>query len=693
MKSKLAIFNGTGVNRYGIAFTVGALESGLEQCWKYGLPSCMSHDLHRLVAWSKGMSLYLEPGLVRLAGLVCSPEDKNDEEKLQRIFQSSLQARLQEEFKPHSEELYQRLSKLLSKEHYPLMPACAAIVDNGLAIRAFPAIFQKQDKKGLIPLKSLNPIGPGAFEIDGLLLFAHPFFRRSLSRYNSLNIPFLSRFQEIGQSHELDARIALDPDMIGLASTLKGYIELEYWWGPKFSDELAQIEFGVSKHVASEDQKMFHGISATEFWWHNQNEIKSLECEEIRDIPSLGVGKDSFGCRYVHSMLDPIKSKPNHMDGAVRLYDESMMIERLETDISKSGKNSDYNKLWRIDGEIKISDWKELLNDYFRDNRQVGEYLGGEDNNGYNTPHELITTIYSSPLSKFIPCNMGSNDGIRISVSYHEKSHHGNGTISFIPADFIINEQGRSYYIEYDSIEVAKLLRKKGYIVLIPEDVKLIAYEDMLLNFPRVHHAGETSVSLAQATQNVFLSLCKAWSNRGDDRVISFTISIEYDDKEVYLSFAGHVNDLLNWFESKEATVPTSQEMIGQWAENASRYMDNAFKKSIDSPPLHDLLKKDGMLVFPRRFLKNNEYRMRYDESAGSLISDLLIPKEDKELLEVINSGKLTVAGSFWVRDSECSKCHTSYHLCFCSKFIDEGVVQNMTDAPMLEPFWTNRKA
>ena len=47
------------------------------------------------------------------------------------------------------------------------------------------------------------------------------------------------------------------------------------------------------------------------------------------------------------------------------------MIERLETDISKSGKKSNYQKLWRIDGEIEISVWKELLNDYFRDNRLV----------------------------------------------------------------------------------------------------------------------------------------------------------------------------------------------------------------------------------------------------------------------------------------------------------------------------------
>ena len=130
MKCKLAVFNGTGVNRYGITFTVGALESALDQSWQYGVPSCISHDLHRLIAWSKGMSLYLEPGLVRLAGLVYSPENKKDEEELQKIFQERMQARLQDAFEPHAEKLYKRLSNLLSKEHSPLMPACAAFIDN-----------------------------------------------------------------------------------------------------------------------------------------------------------------------------------------------------------------------------------------------------------------------------------------------------------------------------------------------------------------------------------------------------------------------------------------------------------------------------------------------------------------------------------------------------------------------------------
>lgn len=694
MNCRLAVFNGTGVNRYGFAFSVGALESALRQCWKYGVPSCISHDMHRLIAWSKGMSLYLEPGLVRLAGLVFSPESSEEEKELRTTFEARIKEQIHEGFKPHARKLYKKLSGLLSKEHYPLMPACAAIVDNNLVSKKFPDFFKNKDKNGLVPLSGLRPIGPGVFEIDGLLLFAHPFFRRSLSRYNSLNTPFLSRLQNVFKSYDLETKIAIDPDMIGLADTYTENIELEYWWGPKFDNELSKIEFGVSKHAANDDLKMFHGISATEFWWHNQNDIKTLECEELRDIPSYGINGDRFGCRYVHSMLDQAKFVPNHIDGAVRLYSEAAMIERLETDIAKSGKKSNYRKLWRIDGEIEISVWKELMNDYFRDNRLVGEYLGAVENNDYNSPRELITTTSSSPLSNYVPCVMHSNEGIRISVSYHEKSHDDNNLISFIPTDFFTNKNNCIYYIEYDSTEVVKILRRNGFNVVVPTDAILIAFEDMTLNFPLVHHSGENSLGLAEATQDAFLSLLTAWSGKKDDRVVTFTMSIAYDDKDVYFSYAGHVNDLLIWFKSKESTLPKSKDMIAQWAETASTYIDNIFQiKLIDTPPLYDLLQKDGMLVFKRRFLKNEEYQIQYDESSGCLMSKLILPMEEDKLLDVISSGELAVACAFLVRDSQCSKCKSSYHLCPCSKYLDESVIQNMTDVTMFGLFWTNRKA
>ena len=78
------------------------------------------------------------------------------------------------------------------------MLGCAASHDKELAVKTFKEIFAQHDKDGLVPLSILKPIAPGVFEKDGLLLFAHPFFRRSLSRFNSLNASFLEVLQSLG---------------------------------------------------------------------------------------------------------------------------------------------------------------------------------------------------------------------------------------------------------------------------------------------------------------------------------------------------------------------------------------------------------------------------------------------------------------------------------------------------------------
>ena len=620
MQQKLVVFNGTAINKYNMVFTVGALESGLNQSWEIGLPSCVGHDLHRPIAWSKALSLYFEPGLVRLAGRIFVPENADDEKEIHETFQYQRAKMVGEEFEPHRTALEQKLAGVLTEKAYGLMPGCAVFFDQGLAEKRFPDIFKDQDKHGLIQLSSLNPVGPGVYEIDGLLLFAHPFFRRSLSRHNSLNSPFLSVFQKVSEKHDIDVKVALDRDMIGLASTYKEYIELEYWWGPKFSDELSEIDFGVTRHEASKDQRLFHGVSSAEFWWHNQNGIRTLECEELKDIPSLGVGKDSFGCRYVHSMLSSDTGLSNHIDGAIRLYDENSMIERLEQDISKSGKGSNYTKLWRIDGKFNVALWKELLTHYYRDNHLIGEYLGGEDENKHLRPREISSDIYEIPLSKNVPCNIERGHGPRLSVSYHKKTESLVNLLEVRPTDFIILDDGRHNYIDGDTIEIIKLLKIRGIDVKYPDHTLLIAFNDMVLNLPLLIFDIRNGIEISLEIQNAFLRLCEAWREHGDNRIISYNIGICYSEKDVYYSIAGHVDDLIIWLKSEESKFPSNENDIGKWAELASNFISENFPHSIDYPPLHNFLQPDGLLHFKRRFLKPSEYSMHYDEKAKGVV-------------------------------------------------------------------------
>ncbi|MBK9039203.1 MAG: hypothetical protein IPL83_08585 [Bdellovibrionales bacterium] len=69
------------------------------------------------------------------------------------------------------------------------------------------------------------------------------------------------------------------------------------------------------------------------------------------------------------------------------------MIERLDKDISRSGRNTDYSKLWRLDGALDIESWKKAITHYYRDNPLVGDYLGGgEVQSYYHKSSKLVAT-------------------------------------------------------------------------------------------------------------------------------------------------------------------------------------------------------------------------------------------------------------------------------------------------------------
>ncbi|AHB50445.1 hypothetical protein W911_16875 [Hyphomicrobium nitrativorans NL23] len=220
---------------------------------------------------------------------------------------------------------------------------------------------------------------PGIFhdpEKD-VVLFAHPYLRRSLSRLNVLNNDLLTRLAALAESElSVTLRLRLDPDIVGYPDT-RAALELEFWRGPKFTDDIGKIPAGVTEHKASDRLKEFEGIDRTQFWWKTEDEHKrTFEAEEIRDTPSLGVSNDYYGCRYMHSEFGTREETITHFDGAIRGYDTEAFVTRIDQSIDRAGKRADYTKLFRVDGGLTVELWKELVSDYFRGNTLVPEYFG-----------------------------------------------------------------------------------------------------------------------------------------------------------------------------------------------------------------------------------------------------------------------------------------------------------------------------
>lgn len=409
MKQELGTFATDRVDLHGSLIPASELmgaeerarHAAREQGLPPGIPTHIQHDLHRPIGWSRVLGHLIDGAMVRTIGLmnlVETDEERVDLDKLAARFwkhhhhvgKESLRDELSERVAPAS----------LKGATYHQLEAYA-VARSGLAAELYPELFDLTsdlvDKDGLTNYRALITrmkwLQPGVFldQERGLVLFAHRFFRRSLSHLNKLNEYFLASFgMTAKESNLLTPRLRLDPDLVGHADTVTHLMEREYWHGPKFSDDVSSIPPGSTEHKASERVRYFEGVDKTHFWWKSPEArhqdgtevtYRTFEIEELIDNASGGLLGERYGCRYAHAEFSPAVSAITHFDGAIRAYPADAYLERIEKTIDRAGKYSEYTKLFRVDGSLPVQRWKRLLSDFYRGNPLIPEYLneGGQE--------------------------------------------------------------------------------------------------------------------------------------------------------------------------------------------------------------------------------------------------------------------------------------------------------------------------
>ena len=666
MKQRLGIFTNSSVNKYGYRFSVESIENAFSETWKTGRPMFISHDYHRPIGWTKPLGLYIDPLEVRLYGIASFFETKEEKDNIKQDIDNFLE-QINKIDVNEKTRLEKSLKGLLSGNEVFMNRECTCVIDKEIVSKVLNYKIDEKDKRALIPINDLEVIAPGVFEIDGYTVFAHRYFRRSLSELNNLNDIFLKKLLSLKNNPKVEVKIAIDPHTIGLKDTYREPSELEYWWGPKFNDSLLDIPEGVSHYKANNEQKEFHGISGTQFWWHKQNNIQSLECEEIRDMPSLGIGEDKYACRYVHSMIDNNTGLSYHLDGAMRIYDENSFLERIDTDISKAGKNTEYVKLWRVDGEIDIVLWKELLNDFYRDNRLVGEYLLGdklENIQKENTQQNL----YKVKLTDYMPKDHGYN----IFISYYKRGEFLNRNEVEVLSD----------NIEYTALDLLKLIiRDIRTPIFIDENTNYIAYEDLDINFPIIIFRGKNAINLANKTMQHLYTLCEHFYVNKDDRIITISIGIEYEDKIAIFSFVSHIEAMYTSYKKNPIEFPDSND-IGKWCDMQHKFLANNYvvEKISDS-----YLDKNG-LFFINRFDISNLIEIEDNKT-------YYLRTKNKELAEAASNGLIKIYPASIIKKSTCLKCKKEYIKCDCSVFLDENCTVKLENFELYGFFISTRTA
>jgi len=405
MKRQLAILGSDQVNRAESRIPASALMDAEEKSRVHrlahglppGVPSHIQHYLHRPIGWCKTLGHLVDGAMVRVIGLLEHVEADEEKAALKALTDKYWQIHHDEGMESVKLELEQLVQPHTLGDAKFLRIEAYVVSQPGLAASLYPEFFSGEsggvDKDGLTYYRSLiarmKPLHPGVFldEQRGLVIFAHRFFRRSLSHRNKLNEYFLQSFDTAAADFpDVAPRLRLDPDLVGHPETVKYVIELEHWHGPKFSDDIESIPAGATEHKADQRVRDFEGVDKTHFWWKEPETRKddqgkelvyrTFEAEELIENPSGGLLDDRFGCRYTHAEFSPDIAAITHFDGAIRAYPAETYLERIERKIDRAGKHSEYTKVFRFDGPLPVDRWKRLMGDYFRGNPLISEYLG-----------------------------------------------------------------------------------------------------------------------------------------------------------------------------------------------------------------------------------------------------------------------------------------------------------------------------
>lgn len=698
MKQLITVLNSNQLNRDNSVFTIGCLENALSEKALTGTPSFIGHDMHRPVGWIFPIGLYMEPSLVRLIGKYLISESEKDQISIFNAHQEEFQKRIKKETSPFITEFNKQIEGYLSDRAKLHFNGCIIYHDTDLLYNVFPDLHSDLDKNKLVYLDNLlvnfEYLGQGIFKDkhSEFTIFANQYFRRNLSYLNNFHNYFLDQFIAFSSNPNIKLRISLDNDIIGYAKSFRKQIEMEYWWGPKYSDDINNIPNGVTHYKSDNNQKYFSLVSGTEFWWKKHLEGNNckheLEIEELRDEPTIGVDSENYGCRYIHSIYDANKEIFEHFDGGIRMYKEMEMLDRLGKKINKAGKNTEYTKLFRIDGKLNLADWKSLITNYFQDNPLLFEYFGLREE--YNQLQNDTNLSKSQGITKlYLPYSIKKKHGLRLFLSYHKPTDYifDSERLLINPDTYSINGVVHNV-VEFDTIELKKALLRLNATITFPENLRYINIKDSYINFPTIFHSKENMENNIKTTFQA-LSLIITALNKKYERTISFSIAWLLKDKEVRLAVMGNSDNILKWLKTIDK-VPIAETELTAWIEKQNIWLTKNYDQDTETPNLYSIIKPDGVLYMKRKFIDSSWIDITTENEIQYTLN---IPNkpENKEIQEAVSNELINPAFSFFVDTVKCSKSKENYFDSITSKLLDEDVCAVIETSSFAGFHWTDK--
>lgn len=655
MKKLFGIYCTDGEARDGSSFTVSALDDMIWMGADGGRPLGISHDYHRFIGWNLITGLYISHEMSYVVGSSYLPDSKEEFdwlcEKRKNFWLNFVNEQLSNYKVPFADEL-RRFNLFINEANWHYK-GLALYGYDGITNKAFPDLASFEDD-GLIRLEDLFSMfeykGQGVFasKKSDLAIILHSYFRRSFSIFNNYNFGFIDKLLEVYKSGNNSVKVKIDPDWIGFAPSYRPCHEYEYWFGPKYSDDIESIQEGVAKYQNEPENKLFNNVEFTEFVWQKKDDGDryQFEMEEVVDTDAPTLSSGTFACRYLHAFYDFESKEFHHFDGAIRAYDLDGIAERLGIPMNQAGHNATYTKIFRMDGEIGIDLWKGLITQYLCSNHAVYDY--------FNIPRPFPSVQKAEKIKSvkdYIPYVMKAGDGVRLCISYGPKVGLKENWC-FANFDEIELEDGKHDAIEFPTIEVMKVLKKNGCQISLPDDKLIIIVEDYNNNIPTVFHGdGKDVEHRINMTLNAIRCLMDQHVENHDDEIYSLSLSWNLDERNAIISFMGHVNDLSEWLSSFNI-LPCDRARLKGWIEQQNIFIHQHGKDS-DSPISDKHIMSDGVLFLKRRpILKDVSIcNIKIDTKIGCTAT-LELKDDDKELDSMLQNGDLQMTLTMLVKSA-----------------------------------------
>jgi len=268
----------------------------------------------------------------------------------------------------------------VEQNDFPFKGAIDQNFEESEVFKIYPELKDKMDKDGLLHIDSDFILFDGGIQYKNHILHYHQLLRRGYT--SNPNFDFLERFVAYcyHTKGKNQCRIAIDHRRIMSKEFYAQVAELDGWRGLPFDrnklDDPNYIGLTVVERNKNSLFERTCSLDRTEFYWSYRDGIKTFEVEEISG-DNYTFDHYYFN-RYVHSERDISTKTFRHLDGAVKVYLKDSFQSRKSSFMPKELKSHCKVKLWRIDGDIALAAWSDLISYFFKCNEMIVRYFDPE---------------------------------------------------------------------------------------------------------------------------------------------------------------------------------------------------------------------------------------------------------------------------------------------------------------------------